>query len=92
VVKARDTSTDPEVVGSIPTGGASCRRSVVEHRTENDRAARSRRKREEHGRFEAQRKQGWLCYRDAGMVESRDTSRQEAGMRPRSPERLFLPA
>jgi hypothetical protein len=28
-----------------------------------------------------------LCERDAGMVESRDTSRQEAGMRPRSPER-----
>jgi len=26
------------------------------------------------------------------MVESRDTSRQEAGMRPRSPERWFLPA
>ena len=44
VVKARITSTDPEVVGSIPTGGVSCRRSVVEHRTENIRAADSRRK------------------------------------------------
>jgi hypothetical protein len=26
------------------------------------------------------------------MVPSRDTSRQEAGMSPRSPEQLFLPA
>ena len=44
MVKARVTSTDPEAVGSIPTGGASYRRSVVEHRTENARAADSRRK------------------------------------------------
>ena len=32
------------------------------------------------------------CSRDAGMARSRDTSRKEAGMSPRSPEQLFLPA
>jgi hypothetical protein len=32
------------VVGSIPTGGASCRSSVVEQRKENDRVADFRRK------------------------------------------------
>lgn len=52
---------------------------AIAQETNTTRADGSHRKRKEHSRFEAHREQEWLCYWEAGMVKSRDTSRQERG-------------
>jgi hypothetical protein len=67
--------------------GLYCFEAIAQRITDADRWFH--RKREEHS-------QDWLCYRDAGMAQHRDTSRQEAGAKPEAlgnySSRLCLPA